>query len=99
MRGAFMILSTPYTAANEVDYQDLAGEVDFCDRCGIEALVWPQNSSEQRYLSKAERLRGFDVLAEANHGRAPPSCSGCRPTTPPACSSTPATPRPSSPTR
>ena len=71
MRGAFMILSTPYTSANEVDYEDLAGEVDFCDRCGIEALVWPQNSSEQRYLSQAERLRGFDVLAEANHGRAP----------------------------
>jgi 4-hydroxy-tetrahydrodipicolinate synthase len=71
MRGAFMILSTPYTAAGEVDYEDLAGEVDFCDRCGIEALVWPQNSSEQRYLSKAERLRGFDVLAEANRGRAP----------------------------
>ena len=71
MRGAFMILSTPYTNAGEVDYEDLAGEVDFCDRCGIEALVWPQNSSEQRYLSKSERVRGFDVLAEANDGRAP----------------------------
>ena len=71
MRGAFMILSTPYTAANQVDYDDLAGEVDFCARCGVEALVWPQNSSEQRHLSQAERLRGFDVLAEANAGRAP----------------------------
>ena len=71
MRGAFMILSTPYTAAGEVDYDELAGEVDFCDRCGIEGLVWPQNSSEQRYLSQAERLRGFDVLARAARGRAP----------------------------
>jgi 4-hydroxy-tetrahydrodipicolinate synthase len=71
LRGAFMILSTPYTNAGEVDYEDLAGEVDFCDRCGIEALVWPQNSSEQRYLSKSERVRGFDVLAETNEGRAP----------------------------
>lgn len=70
MRGAFMILSTPYTGAGEVDYEDLAGEVDFCDRCGVEALVWPQNSSEQRHLSKRERLRGFDVLAKANEGRA-----------------------------
>ena len=71
MRGAFMILSTPYTGAGGVDYEDLAGEVEFCDRCGSEALVWPQNSSEQRYLSKSERLRGFDVLARANEGRSP----------------------------
>ena len=71
LRGAFMILSTPYTVDGGVDYDDLAGEVDFCDRCGIEALVWPQNSSEQRYLSKSERLRGFDVLAKANEGRSP----------------------------
>ena len=71
MRGAFMILSTPYTDADEVDYEDLAGQVDFCERCGIHGLVWPQNSSEQRYLSKQERLRGFDVLAEAAKGRQP----------------------------
>ena len=69
MRGALMILSTPYTASGEVDYEDLAKEVDFCDRCGIDGLVWPQNSSEQRYLSKEERLRGFEALAEANRGR------------------------------
>ena len=35
----------------------------------MQGLVWPQNSSEQRYLSKAERIRGFEVLAEANRGR------------------------------
>ena len=71
MRGAFIIMSTPYTEANEVDYEDLAHQVDFLDRCGVHGLVWPQNSSEQRYLSKAERLRGFDVLAEAVDGRRP----------------------------
>ena len=69
MRGAFMIMSTPYTEANEVDYEDLANQVDFLDRCGVHGMVWPQNSSEQRYLTKAERLRGFDVLAEAARGR------------------------------
>ena len=69
MRGALMILSTPYTQSGEVDYEDLAREVAFCDRCGVQGLVWPQNSSEQRYLSKAERLRGFEVLAESNRGR------------------------------
>ena len=48
MRGALMILSTPYTLADEVDYQDLAREADFCGRCGVQGVVWPQNSSEQR---------------------------------------------------
>ena len=71
MRGAFMILSTPYTASGGVDYDLLGREVDFCDRCGVEGLVWPQNSSEQRYLSTEERLRGFDVLARAARGRTP----------------------------
>ncbi|MDD9896796.1 MAG: dihydrodipicolinate synthase family protein [Gammaproteobacteria bacterium] len=68
MRGAFMILSTPYTADNEVDYEDLAKEVAFCAKCGVQGLVWPQNSSEQRYLSKEERIKGFQTLAEANRG-------------------------------
>lgn len=68
MRGALMILSTPYTEAGEVDYEDLAKEVQFCARCGVQGLVWPQNSSEQRFLSQEERIRGFEVLAEANRG-------------------------------
>lgn len=68
MRGALMILSTPYTDEGEVDYEDLAKEVAFCDRCGVQGLVWPQNSSEQRYLSTEERIKGFRVLAEANRG-------------------------------
>ena len=69
MRGALMILRTPYTESGEVDYEDLAKEVAFCDRCGVQGVVWPQNSSEQRYLSVEERVRGFEVLAEANRGR------------------------------
>ena len=71
MRGAFIIMSTPYTESNEVDYEDLAHQVDFLHRCGVHGLVWPQNSSEQRHLSKAERRRGFDVLAEAAQGKRP----------------------------
>lgn len=69
MRGALMILSTPYTESGEVDYEDLAKEVAFCDACGVQGMVWPQNSSEQRYLSVEERIRGFEVLVEANRGR------------------------------
>ena len=69
MRGALMILSTPYTESGDVDYEDLAKEVAFCDQCGVQGIVWPQNSSEQRYLTSEERIRGFEVLAEANRGR------------------------------
>lgn len=71
LRGAFMILSTPYTSSNAVDYDDLAGEVDFLVRCGVQGLVWPQNASEQSKLSKDERMRGMDVIARAAKGKPP----------------------------
>ena len=68
MRGALMILSTPYTSDDQVDYEDLAKEVVFCAQCGVQGVVWPQNSSEQRYLSREERIKGFEVIAEASSG-------------------------------
>ena len=68
MRGALMILSTPYTDDNQVDFEDLAKEVRFCAQCGVQGVVWPQNSSEQRYLSSQERMKGFEVIAEASRG-------------------------------
>jgi len=71
LQGAFMILSTPYTASKAVDYEDLAGEVDFLERCGVQGLVWPQNASEQSKLTKDERMRGMDVLAKAAKGKKP----------------------------
>jgi len=71
IQGAFMILSTPYTTANEVHHENLARQVDFLDRCRVHGLVWPQNSSDQRYLSKAERLKGMDTIAAAAQGKRP----------------------------
>jgi|SRR5581483_5809054 len=69
MRGIFIIMATPYTAANEVDYEDLAAEVNFLDRCGVQGMVWPQLASEYSYLSKPERMRGMEVLARAARGK------------------------------
>jgi 4-hydroxy-tetrahydrodipicolinate synthase len=69
MRGAFMILNTPYTASGEVDWEDLAREAAFVDRCGAHGIVWPQGSSGVATLTKDERLRGMEVLAKANEGR------------------------------
>jgi 4-hydroxy-tetrahydrodipicolinate synthase len=71
MRGAFIIMATPYTTAKAVDWEDLAGEVDFLDRCGVQGMVWPQFASEYPNLKKEERLRGMEVLAKAARGKKP----------------------------
>ena len=71
MRGAFMILTTPFTSAGEVDWDDLVREVRFVDEGGAHGIVWPQGSSGVANLTKEERLRGLEVLAKANQGRKP----------------------------
>jgi dihydrodipicolinate synthase/N-acetylneuraminate lyase len=69
LRGAFMILNTPFTAAGEVDWDDLVREVEFVDRAGAHGIVWPQGSSSVNTLTKDERMRGMEVLAKAVTGR------------------------------
>src|SRR5580704_14041079 len=76
LQGAFIILSTPYTADKAVDWEDLASEVDWMDRFGVRGMVWPQLSSELLELSKDERFRGMDVLAKAARGKRPVLVSG-----------------------
>jgi 4-hydroxy-tetrahydrodipicolinate synthase len=70
LRGVFIILTTPFTASGEVDWSDLARETTFCDRCGVRGVVWPQGSSGVANLTKAERVRGMQALADAAHGKA-----------------------------
>jgi dihydrodipicolinate synthase/N-acetylneuraminate lyase len=69
MRGAFMILATPFTASGEVDWEDLAREAVFVDRCGAHGVVWPQGSSGVANLTRAERLRGMEVLSASARGK------------------------------
>lgn len=71
MRGIFVIAATPYTDSKAVDYQDLAREVEWLERCEAHGIVWPQRASEYYLLTAEERLRGFDVIAEAAKGRKP----------------------------
>jgi dihydrodipicolinate synthase/N-acetylneuraminate lyase len=54
-----------------VDFEDLAQEVEFLDRCGAHGMAWPQNASGYRTLNKEERMRGMEVLAKAAKGRKP----------------------------
>jgi dihydrodipicolinate synthase/N-acetylneuraminate lyase len=69
MRGAFMILSTPFTEAGAVDWADLEREARFVDACGAQGLVWPQGSSEVASLTREERLKGMEILAGGSRGR------------------------------
>src|SRR5262245_40891923 len=64
LRGAFIILNTPFTAAGDVDWEDLVREVEFVDRAGCSGIVWPQGSSSVNQLTKDERMRGMEVLAK-----------------------------------
>ena len=70
-RGVFKILATPYKEDKSVDYEDLAAEVEFLVRCGMQGLVWPQNSSDLPWLTRDEILEGMTVIAKAAKGTSP----------------------------
>lgn len=69
MRGAFMILHTPFTTTGAVDWEDLTREASFVDRAGCAGIVWPQGSSSVATLTRDERLRGMEVLTRTLAGR------------------------------
>jgi 4-hydroxy-tetrahydrodipicolinate synthase len=69
LRGIFVILSTPYTDAGAVDYEDLAFQVEWLEHAGAHGLVWPQNSSDYPRLADEEIRQGMKVLADASRGR------------------------------
>jgi 4-hydroxy-tetrahydrodipicolinate synthase len=68
LRGAFIILNTPFTTAGDVDWDDLMREVAFVDRAGCSGIVWPQGSSSVNQLTKDERMHGMEVLAKTVQG-------------------------------
>jgi dihydrodipicolinate synthase/N-acetylneuraminate lyase len=70
-RGLFPIMATPYTESKAVDYEDLAHEVEFLDRCGVPGMVWPQLLGETDALTVEERKRGMEVIAKSAKGRSP----------------------------
>jgi 4-hydroxy-tetrahydrodipicolinate synthase len=70
-RGIFAILQTPFNQKDEVDWEDLEREVDFCVRAGAHGVVWPQLGAEFFLLSEEERWRGSEVLVRAAAARLP----------------------------
>ena len=71
LRGIFIIMSTPYMESKALDYEDLAHEVDYLDRCGVQGIVWPQIASEFAQLTREERLHGMEVIGRAAKGKKP----------------------------
>jgi 4-hydroxy-tetrahydrodipicolinate synthase len=69
LRGIFPIMATPFTATQDLDYEDLAREVQFLEKCGVHGMVWPQLASEFMTLTKPERMRGMEVIAKAAANR------------------------------
>lgn len=69
MRGVMPIVVTPYTPDGAVDYDDLAGQMAFYDRCGCTGGAWPQGNGDVLLLSKDERMRGMKVIADACRSR------------------------------
>jgi len=64
--GAVIILTTPYTATGEVDYEDLANEVRFLNKCGVKSFVWGQLEFN---LTREQRFKAMEVVAKANQGQ------------------------------
>jgi dihydrodipicolinate synthase/N-acetylneuraminate lyase len=68
LAGVFPIGFTPVNAQNEIDYEGLAAQVQFCRRGGVQGIAWPQIASGWTTLSEQERLRGADALMSAARG-------------------------------
>jgi 4-hydroxy-tetrahydrodipicolinate synthase len=65
LEGVFPILQTPFTEAGALDTATLAAEVRFCDRIGVQGVVWPQLASEYSALSMDERFAGAEAVVQA----------------------------------
>lgn len=61
-RGIFAIMLTPFDQNDQVDWDDLGRETDFCVRGGAHGLVWPQLAAEFYLLTNEERMRGAELI-------------------------------------
>lgn len=64
VRGPFPILSTPFKQSGEVDYDVLAQEAKFVSWGGCPGMIWPQSSDSVDLLTREEKMKGMQVLAD-----------------------------------
>ena len=65
LAGVFPIAFTPVNAQNQIDYDGLAAQVQFCRRGGVHGLAWPQIASGWTTLAEEERLHGAETIVSA----------------------------------
>lgn len=65
IRGPVMIMDTPLRQTGAVDFDALAEEVRFINRCGGQAVVWGQLDDT---LDDDDRLRAMQVVTATNRG-------------------------------
>ena len=68
LAGVFPIGFTPVNAENQVDFDGLAAQVQFCRRGGVHGLAWPQIASGWTTLTEEERMHGADAIISAARG-------------------------------
>lgn len=68
LAGVFPIGFTPVNAADQVDYDGLAAQVQFCRKGGVHGIAWPQIASGWTVLSEQERISGAEALLGAAKG-------------------------------
>jgi dihydrodipicolinate synthase/N-acetylneuraminate lyase len=68
LAGVFPIGFTPVNAGDQVDYDGLASQVQFCRRGGVHGLAWPQIASGWTTLTEDERMHGAEAILSAAHG-------------------------------
>lgn len=76
VRGPFPILSTPFTESGAVDFDVLINQARFVDWCGCSGMIWPQSGDSVDLLTRDEKLRGMEVLAETARGLRTALCLG-----------------------
>jgi dihydrodipicolinate synthase/N-acetylneuraminate lyase len=68
LAGVFPIGFTPENAQNQVDFDGLAAQVQFCRRGGVHGLAWPQIASGWTTLTEEERMHGAETILSAARG-------------------------------
>lgn len=68
LAGVFPIGFTPVNAQDQVDYEGLAAQIQFCKRSGVHGFAWPQIASGWTVLSEEERMHGAEALLSAARG-------------------------------
>lgn len=68
LAGVFPIGFTPVDARDQVDFDGLAAQVNFCRTGGVHGIAWPQIASGWTVLSEKERMHGAEVMVSAAKG-------------------------------